>query len=181
MFLRGNKVILRDKRIEDATRDYAWRRDEELAKLDAASPLRTRFEDYKEFYAEELQFPMPRRCKFAVDDLSGKHIGNCMYYDMDKLKGQTEMGIMIGDKGYWDKGYGADAVLALLEHLFSREKMKRVYLHTLDWNKRAQRSFEKCGFVECDRVRRDGQSFVKMDISKDQWLANRNPALSSAT
>lgn len=181
MFLRGSKIILRDKKLEDAARDYEWRRDEELARLDASLPLRTRFEDYKEFYAEELEFPMPRRCKFAVDDLSGKHIGNCMYYDMDKLKGQTELGIMIGEKAYWDKGYGADAMLTLLEHLFNGQGMKRVYLHTLDWNERAQRSFEKCGFVECDRVRRDGQTFVKMEIFKEQWLANRNATLSSTT
>ncbi|MFQ5933625.1 MAG: GNAT family N-acetyltransferase [Dehalococcoidia bacterium] len=181
MILRGKKVILREKRLGDAAQDYAWRTDEELARLDANLPLKTRFDDFKEFYAEELEYPTPHRCRFAVDDLTGKHIGNCMYYGMDKSNGQVEVGIMIGDKAYWGRGYGADAVMTLLDYLFTEEKMKRVYLHTLEWNERAQRSFEKCGFVACDRVKRDRHTFIVMEIFRKQWETRQNnPALSGA-
>jgi hypothetical protein len=37
--LRGARVILRDKKVEDAEQDYIWRCDPELAELDAAYPL----------------------------------------------------------------------------------------------------------------------------------------------
>ena len=48
--------------------------------------------------------------------------------------------------------------------------MTRVYLHTLDWNVRAQRSFAKCGFVPVRRVRRNGKDFILMEIGKEQHL-----------
>ena len=180
MILRGKKVILREKRLEDAYQDYLWRTDEELSRLDATAPLRTNFPDFKAFYSDELEFPIPRRNKFAVEDLSGKHIGNCMYYDLDKRKGQVELGIMLGEKAYWSHGYGADTVMTLLEYLFNMEKVKRIYLHTLEWNNRAQRCFEKCGFVSCDKVKRDGQTFVVMEIFQEQWEKSRKPAQESA-
>ena len=37
--LQGVRVLLRDKRLEDAELDYIWRSDPELARLDAAYPL----------------------------------------------------------------------------------------------------------------------------------------------
>ena len=95
-----------------------------------------------------------------------------MYYDIDKSKKQTELGIMIGDRDYWSQGYGTDAVIALLEHLFNKEGMKRVYLHTLDWNKRAYKCFEKCGFVSCDKVKWNGDTFIVMEILQGQWEKN---------
>ena len=39
MSLESKKVVLREKRIEDALDDYTWRVDDELAKLDATRPL----------------------------------------------------------------------------------------------------------------------------------------------
>ena len=178
--IRGKKVILREKRLEDAYQDYVWRTDEELSRLDATVPLRTRFSSFKAYYADELEFPLPMRCKFAVDDLSGKHIGNCMYYGMDREKGEVEVGIMLGDRAYWGQGYGADAVQSLIRYLFNVEGMRRVYLHTLEWNKRALRSFEKCGFTARDRVRRDGQTFVLMDISRERWEKLNDPLQNSS-
>ena len=169
MILRGKKVVLREKRLDDAYQDYLWRTDKELARLDATQPLTTRFSSYKAFYADELQFPMPHKYKFAIDDMQGRHIGNCMYYDLDPYRGQAEVGIMIGDKEYWGQGYGAEAVRLLVRHLFNVEGLRTVYLHTLEWNHRAQRSFEKCGFMARDRVRRDGKTFVLMELSRARW------------
>ena len=169
MILRGKKVVLREKRLDDAYQDYLWRTDEELARLDAAQPLTTRFSSYKAFYADELQFPQPHKYKFAIDNLQGRHIGNCMYYDLDPYEGQAEVGIMIGDKEYWGQGYGAEAVTLLVRHLFNVEGLRTVYLHTLEWNHRAQRSFEKCGFMARDRVRREGKTFVLMELSRARW------------
>ena len=39
--IQGQKVVLREKRLEDAEDDYAWRSDPELAAFDAVAPLRT--------------------------------------------------------------------------------------------------------------------------------------------
>ena len=139
--IRGRRVVLRSKRPEDALGDYRWRIDEELAFLDATTPLKMSFQEYEHFYHGEIRTPMPWARRFAIDTLNGKHIGNCMCYDIDTKRGQAELGIMI-DREYWSQGYGTDTVDALLTHIFTTTSLQRVYLHTLDWNHRARRSSE---------------------------------------
>ena len=57
--LQGVRVVLRDKRIEDAEQDYIWRSDQELAKLDAAYPLTMSFERYLKMFQDQLKYPTP--------------------------------------------------------------------------------------------------------------------------
>lgn len=168
---RGKLVVIREKRVSDAWDDYSWRADQELARLDAAVPLRLPFADYLRIYSEELQVTPPSSRRLAIDTVDGKHIGNCMYYDIDSIRQQGEMGIMIGDRDYWGQGYGTDAVSTLVSHVFDDTPLRRLYLHTLDWNVRAQRCFEKCGFQSVRKVRRNAQGFLLMELYRTQWAA----------
>jgi RimJ/RimL family protein N-acetyltransferase len=167
--LTGQKVTLREKRMTDAADDYAWRCDADLARLDAVAPLRMSFREYSYYYNDEIQYGGARRRRFAIDTLEGKHIGNCMYYDIDDATRQAELGIMIGNREYWGQGYGTDAVTTLVRHVFEETILERIFLHTLDWNHRAQRCFEKCGFVTCGQVNRRGSDFLVMELRRD-WV-----------
>ena len=169
VFIRGEKVVLREKRIEDAPSDHAWRSDQELAGLDATRPLRMSYADFIRYSQEELDHPNPRSKRLSIDTLAGKHIGNCMYYDIDQRRGEAELGIMIGDRAYWGKGYGSDSVECLLNHLFTTTNLNRIYLHTLKWNQRARRSFAKSGFREVKEVRRSGKDFLLMEVLRSEW------------
>ena len=165
----GTKVVLRQKRIEDAFHDYQWRIDPELSKLDATFPLRIRYKEFVRFSLDEIEYPSRRSRRLAIDTKDGVHIGNCMYYDLDEGSGQTELGIMIGDRDYWDGGYGTDAVVTLVGHIFKTiSSINKVYLHTLEWNSRARKSFAKAGFVEVREVKRDGQNFVLMETVRSE-------------
>ncbi len=167
--ITGSKVILRHKRLADAVDDYTWQTDSELAQLDATPPLDLTFPQYLSSYTSELHYPSVSRHRFAIETLDGTHIGNCMYYEVNEAKGEAELGIMIGNRDYWDKGYGADAVATLLSYIFRRSNLKRIYLKTLDENSRAQRCFEKCCFTSYGHMGRDGCSFVLMEIRREQW------------
>jgi len=170
--MQGKKVILRRKRLEDAERDYAWRKDPELARLDAAPPLTMSYQDYLAIYrdeylaseASEICLNGRRRIRLAIDTLDGQHIGNITLYDIDQGRKQAELGIMIGDKRYWGMGYGTDAILTLLEWVFTETDLERIYLHTLDWNARARRCFEKCGFRQCRLTHEGRHQFVEMEL-----------------
>ena len=167
--LIGNKVILRNKRLADARDDYTWQTDPELARLDAAPWLTISFSQYFLDYTIELRYSYPFRRQFAIDTVDGKHIGNCVYYGINETKGEAELGIMIGNRNYWDKGYGRDAAGTLLNHIFRRTNLKRDYLKTLDSNLRAQKCFQKCGFIPYGYMNRDGYRFVLMEIRRHQW------------
>ena len=172
--LTGSKVILREKRLDDIPKDYAWRGDAELARLDASRPLEMSFGDFKKYSAEELKFGSTRSKRFAIDTLEGTHIGNCMYYDIDTKNREAEMGIMIGDREFWGKSYGTDTVSTFLKHIFKSTNLTRIYLHTLEWNHRARCSFIKSGFKEMKSVRRSGLTFIRMEILKSSWEQIQN-------
>ena len=168
MIIRS-KVILRAKKLADAQDDYTWQTDPELARLDAAPLLTMPFSRYLSDYVSELHYPVLTRHRFAIDTLDGKHIGNCTYYGINEANGEAELGIMIGERNWWGKGYGADAVNALLSHIFHRTNLKRIYLKTLDSNARAQKCFQKCGFTPYGHSVKDGFSFVLMEINRKHW------------
>ncbi len=165
----GEKVRIREKRVEDIRNEYSWRADPELSRLDATRPMTMSYEDFFRYSKEEMQFPNYRSKRLAVETLGGVHIGNIMYYDLNMQNSQAELGIMIGDKDYWSSGYGTDTVNTLLRHLFTTLELDRVYLHTLSWNYRAQASFAKSGFKLVRNVKRGGQDFILMEVLRSDW------------
>ena len=177
--LRGARIILRDKQIEDAEQDYIWRSDPELASLDAAFPLTMSYDRFLKLAQDQMRYPTPGSHHFATETLDGKFIGNCMYYDLDSVKMQAELGIVIGDRDYWSNAYGYDAVTTLLDHCFNEKMLERVYLHTLEWNKRAQRCFEKCGFTQVRPVRRMSHDFILMEVFREDWFAKAEERLAA--
>ena len=177
--LRGARVVLRDKRPGDAENDYRWRSDPELARLDAAIPLTMSFERYLKLFEDQMKYPTPGSHHYSIETLDGLFIGNCMYYDLDTVNREAELGIVIGDRDYWSDGYGYDAVTTLLDHMFTVRDLKRVYLHTLEWNNRAQKSFSKSGFNAVRPVRRMAHDFILMDVLRDDWFATREERLNA--
>lgn len=167
--ITGTKIKLRDKRLADALDDYTWRADPELAQLDASPPLTITFPQYLAGYAFELRYPTSTRHPFAIETLDSKHIGNCVYYNINDADNEAELGIMIGDRNYWDKGYGTEAVTTLVNHIFCHTSLNRIYLKTLDSNRRAQKCFQKCGFTPYSELNKDGYSFTLMELRRKQW------------
>jgi ribosomal-protein-alanine N-acetyltransferase len=163
--LTGNKIKLRPKRLQDAANDYNWRQDAELCHLDAAPPILCSFEEFLKNYLEDLNRPS-KSYRFAIETIDGKHIGNCSYFNLDEVKKEAEMGIMIGDRAYWNRGYGKDSIITSLNFFFSRTDVKRVHLKTLAWNIRAQKCFEKCGFISCGQMTHGDYTFMLMEIRR---------------
>jgi RimJ/RimL family protein N-acetyltransferase len=166
---RGPRIVLREKRLGDAFTDYRWRSTPALSRFDAARPLLMNYQQYLALYREELLYPSPYRKSLAIEDESGRHIGNIMYYNIDTLHREAELGITIGDTTCWGRGYGTEAVRVLLEYLRDRAGFRRIYLKTLDWNERARRCFLSAGFAEYGRAARGGNTFVLMEC-RQEWL-----------
>ncbi|MSQ41957.1 MAG: N-acetyltransferase [Dehalococcoidia bacterium] len=168
----GRLVQLREKLIEDLAQDYEWRRDPELAAYDAALPITMSLHAFIATVADDLEAPSSLRRNFAIlDRADGRHIGNVMYYGYDPTLREVELGITIGLREYWALGFGRDAVRTLLGYLFRELGLRRVYLHTLTWNHRAQASFARAGFRRVREVHRRGYDFVLMEMLADEFEA----------
>jgi RimJ/RimL family protein N-acetyltransferase len=166
---RGTRVLLREKRLGDAPDDYRWRTEPDLSRYDAALPLTVTYQEYLALCREELLYPSPYRRSLAIEDEAGRHIGNIMYYNIDTLQQEAEVGITIGERQHWGQGYGTEAVRLLVEYLLGRMGFRRLHLKTLAWNRRAHRCFEKAGFAECGGAHRGGNEFIFMELRRE-WL-----------
>jgi RimJ/RimL family protein N-acetyltransferase len=168
-FIAGEKTRLREKKLTDVRNDYRWQSDPELAELDAAPVMITSFSIYLLDYASVTRHQNNHRFPLAIETFDGKHIGNCTFYDIDENKSEAQLGIMIGDRDYWNKGYGVDVVTAMVDYFFRNTSLDRIYLKTLDWNHRAQKCFTRCGFIPCGQLKRNSHNFIVMELKREQW------------
>ena len=120
-----------------------------------------------------------RRTQFVIE-ADGKVIGECGLRDFNDAHQHCELGIGIGDREYWGRGYGREAVILLCDYAFTHRNCHRIMLTTLASNERAIRAYRACGLVEEGRLREhawsDGrwQDEIVMGILRDEWEAGRS-------
>jgi RimJ/RimL family protein N-acetyltransferase len=167
--ISGNRVTLSPKNLSDAPRDYLWQKDAELMALSGNTPLTVSFIQYLTRYRTGWQ---KTNAQFlSIKTISdGRNIGNCAIYDTDCSNSETTIGIFIGERDYWSKGYGTDAVNALSGYVFNEMSLKRINLKTLESNTRALRCFEKCGFKVCGSLLQHGHSYIMMQLSYEDYV-----------
>lgn len=104
-----------------------------------------------------------------------RSIGDVGLYGIDWIHRNAYLGISIGEREEWGKGYGTDAVKVILELAFSELNLHRVSLTVFGYNQRAIRSYEKAGFRMEGRQRgflkREGQRWdlLFMGILRSEW------------
>ena len=92
-----------------------------------------------------------------LEKKTGRFIGNIEF--MTIQDGKAELGIAI-TAAMQNKGFGTEAIQALLSFGAARYGLTKVVLRARPWNPRALRVYEKCGFVEYDR----NEDHVYMEI-----------------
>ena len=120
----------------------------------------------------------PKSCAIHVRE-SDRLIGTCAFSRLDAEGGSVLFHITIGEPDAWSKGYGTEATSLMLAHAFERLGLHRVGLSVFEFNGRAIRAYEKCGFVVEGRAReailRDGRYWdeIQMSVLAGEWAARR--------
>jgi RimJ/RimL family protein N-acetyltransferase len=106
-------------------------------------------------------------------------IGTIAFRGLDRISRRATLGMMIGDRQYWGKGYGTAVIKLFVRFLFTRYNLHRIDLDTFSENQRAIRSYEKCGFV-AEGVRRKAmwtvngyRDQVMMGLLREDWDAQQ--------
>jgi RimJ/RimL family protein N-acetyltransferase len=171
--LKGDRVLLRPMKPEDITRQHEFNQDLELYGLDSTYPRVSSLEKAQVFYAERSKFD-ENLAPFAIE-ADGKYIGYCSLMHLQDRYGNLELGIMIGDREYWGRGYGREVIKLLLAYGFHYLCARRIELTTHVKNERALRCYLACGFVEEGRPRKviwiEGEyvDLVNMSILREEW------------
>ena len=143
----GKKVNLRSLRDDDLDRRTAWLNDPESVRFFTGSlPERTYELEDAERWRRSLEADLGASV-WAIETKQDRHIGDADLHEIDRRQGTAKLTILIGDKAYWSRGYGTDAVKTLLTFAFFELELQKVRLKVYDFNARAIKCYEKCGFV----------------------------------
>lgn len=167
----GEKCYLSPVSTEDAETYCKWLNDISISQY-LSPEMRLTIEKEREllktFSNDNVMFAI-------VDKETDELIGNCSFMNHDKTSQNAEIGIFIGDKSKWGKGYGSEAMMLLLDYGFNVLNLYCIYLKVLEYNKRAIASYKKCGFREAGRLRGyryfagKRHDMLYMDILRDEF------------
>ncbi len=177
--LRGERVLLRAPTRADLPTFVRWFNDPEVTQFLAGNMWPLSPEAEERWFDDMLEKHEMVVCIEAVDIpgvQGGVTIGNCGLHNVSQIHRHAELGIVIGEKDYWGKGYGADAIKTLLRYAFEELNLHKVYLRVHDFNPRGMRCYQKCGFREEGRLRqhifRHGQwhDEIWMGVLRDEFI-----------
>ena len=154
--LEGKLVRLRPMEPEEFENYYRWMNDEEVKRYLGMRYFFSRAAE-QEWLRGRTNAPLSySNVQFAVETKEDcRHVGSIGFHDTAPEDRKAVVGIAIGEKTLWDRGYGSDAMTTLLRFAFDEMGLHRVMLHVDERNSRAQASYKKVGFVEEGRLRDD--------------------------
>ncbi|MBC7228314.1 MAG: GNAT family N-acetyltransferase [Thermoflexales bacterium] len=147
--IHGERVRLRAIERSDIPTFVRWFNNPEVRRyLVAYAPMSTAQEE--QWFEDMLQRQQRRELfLFAIEARVGDEwvtIGNVDLHRVNWKDRWAILGIVLGEKAYWDQGYGTDAVRTMLRFAFEELNLHRVELEVIDENARARRCYEKAGF-----------------------------------
>lgn len=152
--LKGDRVILRPLEREDLPRMNELDNDLEFGLLGGIEPPVPRsMARLEKQFDEWMSDKNPSGVYFAIE-ADGEYIGGCSLHNIDRTSRTAELGIGIGERKYWGKGYGREIVCLLLDYGFRILNLHKIALRVKSTNERAIRSYRSAGFVEEGRLRR---------------------------
>ncbi len=181
--IHGELVFLRPFESTDAELYRRWRSDAEpmaLAGWNDRAPL-------------SLAESSARMARLATDQgkdyftfvicllADERPIGEVLLADLDRVIGSAQLGIFIGEADEWGKGYGTDAINAIVGFGFGELRLERIWLEVWTENGRALRAYQKGGFAHEATLRNDRYEDGRftsghiMSILRDEWLSRSSP------
>jgi len=152
-FLVGERIYLREVRPSDVNDVYyCWMNDPEVTQY-----LEARFkpnsEETLKNYVQSLDGHRDNIFLAIVLKKSKNHIGNIKLGPIDWNHRCGDIGIIIGEKEQWGKGYASEAISLMTSYAFRTLNLHKVTAGAYEGNQGSVRAFEKAGF-EVEGVRK---------------------------
>ena len=177
----GKRIRLRAIEREDLPRFVAWLNDPEVRRnMLLYQPLSLAQEE--EWFKGILErHPDEQPLVIEVSADSGwQAVGNVSFFNLNAHDRSAEIGIFIGEKKFWDQGYGTESMRLMLQHGFEDLNLNRIYLRVYETNPRGMRAYEKAGFILEGRLRQDrfldGKyiDVLLMSVVRSEWQEEKN-------
>jgi RimJ/RimL family protein N-acetyltransferase len=172
-FRQGDKVLLAVKDESWVTLVTQWINDHDVHRnLTIVCPM---------VHATEIEYLTKQSSPHGdvgfgiVDRQSMSLIGMVGLHNIKPIDGTATAGIFIGDKAFWGKGLGTEAMMLLLDYAFNTLNLRYVQADVYAFNCRSQGHLKKCGYatrcVKKNWVYRDGVYVDVIDtvVSREQF------------
>ncbi|MGD9147678.1 MAG: GNAT family protein [Anaerolineae bacterium] len=180
--IRGSKTRMRALEREDLPHFVRWINDPETRRfMNVRYPISmVEEEKWWEGFLERKNDHI-----FAIEAEDGTYIGNIGLHGIEHENRRAQLGVTIGNKHVWGKGYGTDAIKAVLGWAFNYLNLNRVSLTVFAYNKRAIHCYQKVGFEHEGTMRQaryvDGRYHdeLVMGVLRGEFLSKNREAAQS--
>jgi len=167
----GVKCYLSPMDENDAEKFTEWVNDLEVIQYLTMYPRVIDVQNEKGFLEK-----IPKEYNYSIIDIkTNELLGNCSFDSIDHINQTGEVGIFIGNKEYWNRGYGTEALSLLMDYGFKALNLHNIFLSVVSFNERAIRSYEKIGFKVIGRKReailrcKERHDLIYMDILHNEF------------
>lgn len=172
--LRGESVYLTALDPENSETSRGWINDPEVNRWLLAGHIPISKPAQASFYTQMESSPTDHVLEIHVAE-DGRYIGNCGLNGVDVRHGHAEVGIVIGETGDQNKGFGRDAIRTLLRFGFDTLRLHRIEIRASGGNERAIHLYRSIGFKDVGLLRQhtfvDGayEDEAVLDMLEGEW------------
>ena len=163
MGVKENRLVLKILYPENVTQNYlGWMQDEDITQFMECRGKTYALVELKDYtrMVDESHNDFLFGIYTSSDNV---HIGNIKIGEINQLHKFGNLGLMIGEKKYWDKGYGTEAVKLATEYAFHKLRLNKLLAGIYENNTGCYKAFLKAGYNEVGRLK-------KHRLHKDEYV-----------
>jgi len=147
VILEGRDILLRPVQLSDVTERYVeWMNDPDVNRYMDVRFHKTSLESLHDFVSGAISSPAVVFMAIILKE-NGRHIGNIKLGPINWNHRFGDVGVVIGEKDCWGKGYATEAISLLTAHAFRDLRLHKLTAGCLALNKGSLRAFQNAGFV----------------------------------
>jgi len=169
--LIGKKCYLSPIDCNDAEQYASWLNDLEICSFLTLASSVIPVEGERDFLQK-----LSKEHNYGIVDMeTNQLLGNVGLLSIDHLNQTAEIGIFIGAKEYWGRGYGEEALSLLIDYSFKFLNLHAILLRVYSFNSRAIACYKKIGFKRIGEIRqallrnRERHNIILMDLLSEDF------------
>lgn len=146
VFLEGKSVNLRVHLAADIARWHSWFNDPEVTAGMFKGLFPNTPEKQRRFLA--TMYDDPINLQLAIEALPEREmVGTIGLHQIDQFHKNADISILVGERKYWGRGVGREALALMVTHAFDKLCLHKVTGGMYATNEASRRLFESLGFV----------------------------------
>jgi len=171
--ISGGKIFLRVLTEKDVTQTYVgWLNDKSINQFLESRWSKQTIQGIRDYV--KSMYDSPDNFLFGIFLNEGdRHIGNIKIGNINKMNKFADLGLLIGDKSAWGKGYGTEAIKLAMRYAFGGLKLNKLVAGMNVYNAGSFKVFIKAGYREVGVFKK--HSFYKGNFVDSVVVEKCNP------